>query len=198
MSRPPPSRERSGVAQVRVWDPVVRFTHWAVALGCFTDLALIGGFDARHEYVGYGVVACVLVRIVWGFTGTTHARFTDFVASRPQIQSYVGLSLKGREPRYLGHNPAGSLMMLTLIGLVLVCAGTGIMMGLDALWGNAAIEALHETAAYLILAAACVHVAGAIVESVRHRENLIWSMITGRKRAPIGTDVHHAREAKEE
>ena len=66
------------------------------------------------------------------------------------------------------------------------------MMGLDAFWGLRWVETLHETLANTILVMAILHVLAALIESWRHRENLVLAMVTGLKRAPRGNDVHHA------
>lgn len=83
-------------------------------------------------------------------------------------------------------------MMLALMGLAATCATTGWMMGLDTFWGDRRVETVHEAAANLILIMAVLHVLAALVESWRHRENLVGAMITGWKRAPSGDDVDHA------
>jgi cytochrome b len=177
--------------RIRVWDPLVRLTHWTIAVGCLVNLSLVGGHDSGHSLIGYVVLGSVLVRFVWGFVGTGHARFTDFVPGWRAFRHYAGLLVKRKEPRYLGHNPAGAVMMLALLALAFLCGLTGWMMGLDRFWGVLWVETLHEITAYLILAAAVLHVTGAVTESVRHRENLILSMITGRKRAARESDVQH-------
>jgi cytochrome b len=187
--------QTSGPAQrVVVWDPLVRIVHWLVALGCIANLTVLEDADEVHEYVGYAVLVAVLVRLVWGVFGSHHARYSDFVATPRELFIYIRMMLRGREPRYLGHNPAGAVMMTFLIVLVIVCAVSGWMMGLDRFWGELWVQLVHEWTANLILLGALLHVAGAIVESYRHRENLILSMITGRKRAPAGSDVCNAPE----
>lgn len=175
----------------QVWDPVVRTTHWLVALGCFVNLSVLRHADEPHEWLGYAVTAAVLVRILWGLVAPGHANFRDFVPTPRSFASYFKLLLRRREPRYVGHNPAGAAMMLSLMALVLICGISGWMMGLDAFWGDSTLEAIHVTSANLILGLSILHVGGAVVESVRHRENLILSMITGYKRAPTGSDVCH-------
>lgn len=175
--------------RVMVWDPVVRVLHWLVALGCIANLTILEDADDLHEYVGYAVLGAVLVRLIWGVIGSRHARYSDFVPTMAEMRTYLRLLLRGREPRYLGHNPAGVLMMAFLVALVIVCAISGWMMGLDRFWGELWVQLVHEWSANLILIGAVLHVAGAIVESYRHRENLILSMITGRKRAPAECDV---------
>jgi cytochrome b len=83
-------------------------------------------------------------------------------------------------------------MILLLLGSLIAVSITGWMMGLDRFFGNETLEELHETFAMAIMVLAGIHVAAAVFESVRHRENLIKAMFTGRKRKPTGTDVDHA------
>lgn len=166
---------------VPVWDRVVRIFHWTVAVGCVLNLFVLE--DAAHQVVGYIVAAALVVRVIWGFVGTRYARFADFAPTPRRLGTYVAALLKGREPRMLGHNPAGAVMMLALMALLGAVSVSGWMMGLDAFWGAEWLEELHETIANAILVLALVHAAAALFEGWRHRENLVWSMVTGRKRA---------------
>ena len=178
--------------RTRVWDPVVRLFHWTLVLGVVANLTVFRELKSVHRYVGYVIVAAIAIRLVWGLVGPRHARFSDFVAGPRRLAGYLAAMARGREPRYVGHNPAGGLMMVALIGLSLSCGVTGWMMGLDAFWGAPWLEAIHETAANTIMVLAILHVLAALVESWRHRENLVMSMVTGWKRAASGTDVDHA------
>ena len=182
---PPPAR-------VKVWDPIVRLFHWTVVLGCIANLTVLREVKSVHRYVGYVILAAVVIRLVWGFVGTRHARFSDFAPSPRRLLGYLKALVRGQEPRYVGHNPAGALMIFALIALVTTCGISGWMMGLDAYWGVKWVEILHEAAANAILAMAIIHILAALVESWRHRENLILAMVTGLKRAPQGNDVSHA------
>jgi cytochrome b len=168
--------------QVRVWDPIVRLFHWIVVAGCLLNLILLDGDETAHRYVGYAVAAALFVRLFCGFFGSEHARFTDFVPTPVRLRTYLIALAQGREPRYLGHNPAGAVMMLALMALLAGVSVTGWLLTQDAFFGDEAMEDLHEVLADAILILAGLHAAAAIVESWRHRENLIWSMITGRKR----------------
>ncbi len=180
---------------IRVWDPIVRLFHWTIVLGYGINMwATEDGSDA-HEVIGYVVLAAIAIRLVWGFIGSRHARFADFVPGPSRLSGYLRQLAKRREPRYIGHNPAGAIMMLALIALMLSVGVSGWMMTLDAYWGEEWLEELHETLANAIWPLAGLHVLAAVMESFRHRENLIKSMITGRKRAPSGTDVDHTRHA---
>lgn len=170
-------------ATVKVWDPVVRIFHWTVVAGCILDLFIVEDGELAHRVIGYTVAAALFVRLVWGFVGTKHARFANFTPGPRRLRSYLSALARGREPRTLGHNPAGAVMMLLLMALLVGVSVTGWMMGLDAFWGADWLEQAHEALANAILVLAMVHAAAALFESWRHRENLVWSMVTGRKRA---------------
>ena len=168
--------------QLVVWDPLVRISHWTIALGCVANLSLLRHADEPHEWVGYAVLFAVLTRALWGLIAPGHANFRDFVPGPRRLISYLRLLLSGREPRYLGHNPAGAAMIITLMGLVFICCTTGWMLGLDAFWGDSTVESVHIGTANAILFLTFLHVAGAVLTGVRHRENLILAMVTGRKK----------------
>lgn len=178
--------------RVKVWDPLVRLFHWTVAGGVIANLTFLEHVRGPHRYVGYVVVGAVAVRLVWGFVAAGHARFASFVPGPRAFSSYARALLARRDPRYVGHNPAGAAMAIALVAMIAILGVTGWMMGTDAYWGVSWVEQAHEITAKAILVASIVHVAGAIVESLRHRENLVWSMITGYKRRATGTDVDHA------
>jgi cytochrome b len=169
-------------AQVRVWDPVVRLFHWTVVAGCVLNLAVFTDGKGAHRWIGYAVALALVIRVVWGFVGPRHARFADFVPGPSALLTYLKALARGQAPRFLGHNPAGAVMMLALMALLAGVSLTGWMLTLDAWFGNDALEELHEALANTILAFAGVHVAAALFESWKHGENLVTSMITGRKR----------------
>ncbi|MEO8375749.1 MAG: cytochrome b/b6 domain-containing protein [Sphingomonas bacterium] len=185
-----------GKSRVRAWDPLVRIFHWTVAGGVIANLTFLRHAESPHIYVGYAVVTALVVRLGWGLVARGHARFASFVPGPRALLAYCGALMKRREPRYVGHNPAGAAMIVLLLALLASVGGTGWMMGLDAFWGVAWVETVHEVAANVLIGAVALHVIGAIVESVRHRENLPLAMITGYKRAAEGTDIDHAPVAR--
>ncbi len=176
-------------ATVRIWDPFVRVFHWSLVISF--AVAWFTAEDARafHEWAGYAAGALIALRLVWGVIGTRYARFSQFVRSPGAVAAYLRDIVTGREARYLGHNPAGGLMIVALVlALAAVCA-TGWMQTTDAYWGVEWVEELHEAAANLMLALVGLHVLGVLVASLRHRENLIRAMFTGRKRSPGAADI---------
>lgn len=169
----------------RVWDPAVRIFHWSLVTAVAVSWLTGDGWDTVHEWSGYVILALVAFRLVWGLVGARHARFAGFVRSPAHVTGYLRAMARGREPRHLGHNPAGGAMILALIACLLATGLTGWMMTLDAFWGVAWVEEVHETLANLLLVLVALHVAGVVVASLRHGENLVRAMLDGRKR-PAG------------
>ncbi len=173
---------------VRVWDPLQRLLHWtlvaAVAASWLTTLA----FFAAHQPAGYIALAVVLVRVVWGFVGSRHARFSDFVRGPRATWAYLGSLRRHAGPRHLGHNPLGAWMVLALLGCIVALALSGWLYTTDALWGDATVETLHVALAWGLLGLIAVHVGGVLFASRRQHENLILAMITGDKAGPSDSD----------
>jgi len=175
---------------VSVWDPFVRVFHWLTAslfLGNFLlsdDGLWLEGGNRLHRWVGYTLAALVVARVIWGFIGSYHARFRSFVPSISQMKSYVRELRLGRHPYYLGHNPAGALMILFLLFGLLATATTGWMLTLDSYYGEEWLEELHGLLANSVMAAVVVHVLAVVVVSLKTRENLVHAMLTGKKTPP--------------
>lgn len=185
----------TGEVRVRVWDRFVRVFHWSLVLGFFTAyFSTTGGPRWLHEASGYVALALVAARIAWGFVGAGHARFASFVPRPTVFIAYAGDMLRGQERRFLGHNPAAAVMILFLMAMVIGIGTTGWMMTTDAWWGNETVETVHILLVDATLLAVAVHVSAAVYESLKHRENLVWSMVTGTKRAGAPQDRPEARD----
>lgn len=173
---------RKTAAEIRVWDPFVRFFHWSLVLAYAAAWATGDEWAALHERVGYYILVVLGLRVAWGLIGTRYARFGDFLYRPGRIVSYLRSLRGGQAEHYLGHNPAGGWMVVALLVSLLAAAGSGLMIGgADAeLW-----EEIHEALVNLTLVLVCVHVAGVVVSSVLHHENLVRAMVTGRKTGRI-------------
>lgn len=168
---------------IKVWDPIVRLFHWTVVAACVLNLFVLEEGRYWHRVTGYVVAGAIAVRVIWGFVGTRYALFSDFLPTPEKIRAQLRDMMNGSEQRHIGHNPLASTMMLCLMALLAATAMTGWMSTLDTFWGEKWLEQLHGILANSIMVLAFVHAGAAVVESLRHRENLVWSMVTGRKKA---------------
>lgn len=202
---------------IRVWDVFVRLFHWSVAVGFFVAY-FSEDVLSLHVWAGYVVGALVVLRIVWGFIGPEHARFSSFIYPPGTVLRYLWELLLGRAKRYLGHSPGGGAMVLVLLIGLLGTVGTGLVLyaiednagplapfvssaspsgqaqpameregdeGYEAAEGSGELwEELHEVIANVVLVLVILHVAGVLLASFVHHENLTRAMVTGRKRAP--------------
>lgn len=170
-------------ATVQVWDPFVRIFHWSLV--ALFAIAFFTGDDAERVHVaaGYGIAGLLALRIVWGFVGPCHARFADFVRSPRATLTYLREEALFRGRRYIGHNPAGGLMVVALVVMLSGTCATGYLLTTDTYWGSKTMEHIHGAFAYVTVALVGLHIVGVLVTSLAHRENLVKAMITGRKRA---------------
>ena len=181
---------------VNVWDPLVRSLHWTL-IGAFAVAYASAGDEwlRVHALAGYVVLGLVLVRVLWGFVGPGHARFSSFVRGPAAVKDYLQDLVLLKAPRYLGHNPAGGVMVVALLATLLLTTlsglalyGASLQAGPLAQWMTGAIwlqadwlEETHEALAHLCVILVLFHIAGVIFDSFLHRENLVKAMITGIK-----------------
>ncbi len=167
--------------KVLVWDAPVRVFHWLTVLS-FAGAYLTAESERWrlvHVTLGYTMAGLVAFRIAWGLLGTRHARFASFVRGPRAIAAYLRGMVRGRPMHHVGHNPAGALAIVVLLGLtgVVTAAGWANYNALGGEW----LKELHEGAANVMLAVVGVHIAGVLIHSWMHRDNLIGAMVTGRK-----------------
>jgi cytochrome b len=203
---------------VRVWDIFVRFNHWVVAFGFFVAYLIEDEILTLHVWIGYVVGAFVFSRILWGFIGTRHARFTDLAYGPRKVIAYLLDLTLFRAERHLGHSPAGGAMAIALwIGLLAVVwsglelyaveEGAGPLAAVISETNQVSTEApslllfvndddkdeeergresawedIHEALSNFVLLLVILHIAGVLLASLVHRENLSRSMVSGMKR----------------
>jgi cytochrome b len=167
---------------VKVWDLFVRLFHWSLVTLFVIAFATGDETERVHLAAGYAIAGLLALRIVWGFIGPRHARFTDFVRSPREAMAYLRDAMLLRARRTIGHNPAGGLMIIALIVMLAGTCVTGALMTTDATWGSKAMEEAHELLANATIGLVALHLLGVLVASFEHRENLVKAMITGRKR----------------
>lgn len=202
--------------KLRVWDPLVRVFHWGLVAAFAVSWLTADEVQPVHEIAGYTIAGLVAFRLIWGFVGSHYARFAQFVTGPGATLAYLRSMMRGRERRYLGHNPAGAAMILALLFTLSGTAFTGWLMaeparvamlpslpqivapawadddGGDQPEGRKAegpLKEVHEALANLLLLLVAAHVGGVVVASLRHHENLARAMLTGDKRAPEPGDI---------
>ena len=182
---------------VVVWDLPTRIFKWslvlAVGLGfLFSSSHPRGTLFVIHVAFGYTVTLLLLFRLVWGFVGGRYARFRSFIYGWRCVRAYAEGLLRLNPPRTLGHNPVGGWMIISMLLTLSVIVVTGLLAegrtggagqfsGLLSTGAVAVVGDIHAWLGFFIIWLAGAHVAGVLIESVLHRENLIRSMVTGRK-----------------
>lgn len=167
--------------KILVWDAPVRVFHWLLVL-CFAGAYLTAESERWrlvHVSLGYTMGGLVAFRLVWGLMGTRYARFSSFLRGPGAVVRYVRAMLRGQPEHHVGHNPAGAIAIVLLLLSSVVIVATGWAIYNDV--GGNILEDLHEGAGNFMLAVVAVHVAGVVVASRMHKENLVRSMLTGRK-----------------
>ncbi len=179
---------------IKVWDLPLRLFHWLLVAGFFVAYLTEDELLTIHVWSGYLVSALLLFRLAWGFIGNEYARFSNFLCSPVKSVVYVKDVLALKAKRYLGHNPAGAAMIMLLLFSLLMTSITGFAVyGADQGAGPLAHmvgssneklwEEVHEFFANFTLVLVFVHIAGVIVESFIHRENLAKAMWHGYKKS---------------
>jgi cytochrome b len=143
-----------------------------------------------HVTLGYTMAGLVLFRILWGFVGTRYARFSSFVQRPKSVMRYLYSLLRGRPEHYVGHNPAGAIVIVCMIGmsLIVTVAGWATYHEVGGEW----LEELHEGAANAMLMLVGVHIAGVLVSGKLHHENLVRPMINGYKTGTVELGIRYA------
>lgn len=191
--------QASGNQTKLVWDRFLRFFHWTLVLGFAT--AFISGEEHAstiHALVGYMLCVLLAARVYWGFKGSEYARFRSFIFPVGEALAYLRAMLKGNPGHYFGHNPAGALMVFTLLGVLVAIFVSGLLTQgtidfegpLVFLANRVSDDAsyvfrhLHEFLTHAALVLVGLHLLGVLVGSIQHKENLVRAMLTGKKLVP--------------
>lgn len=184
-SSQPTSRKDKELASILVWDWPVRIGHW-VLVALFTLAWLTGDSEEWrlvHAALGGALLGLVLFRLLWGFIGSHHARFSHFVRGRQAVLDYVGGLLAGpfggKVEDTAGHNAAAGWAILAMLTLGILTAAFGWIAYQGDTWE--AFGEVHEFLATAMLWIVIIHILGVLVSSLAHGENLIAAMFTGNK-----------------
>jgi len=175
-----------------VWDPFVRIFHWSLVAAFIVAFATHTSEWYRIIHVNAGYVAGGLIsaRIIWGLMNTGYASFQSFPLNPLRAARYVIDFAKGNAKPFVGHNPAGSLVIyaMLLIGLLTVISGYLVYNDGWLIDASDILQPLHFFLAWSWLALVSTHVIGVITESLLHKDNLIAAMITGVKHNVEGAE----------
>lgn len=192
--------------RILIWDIPTRLFHWTLAVS-FAGAWLTTASDqwlSVHVFLGYLMLGLVGFRVIWGLVGTHYARFSSFWFGPKDALVYLRQVLSGRAKRHVGHNPTGSVAIYLLLLLTLVVGAFGFFtlggeeqQGVAAGWmgfvQSRTFKKLHEFSAWVMLLLVIGHIAGVVVESVLHKENLARAMLTGTKLADTGAPTARPR-----
>jgi len=180
-----------------LWDIPTRIFHWLII--CCLPIAWWSAEEQRfdvHQWTGYTVLVLVSSRVVWGFIGSRHSRFTDFVVGPARVRAY----LRGQGSSSAGHNPLGGWSVLSLLSLLLAQAVSGLFNSDDVLfsgplyyWADSnfrdAMGVVHDVAFNGLVALVCLHVVAVLYHQVKRKEKLLQAMLRGSAVGRVGTEA---------
>ncbi len=192
-------------AQIKAWDLPTRLFHWALVL-CVIAAWVSYRFaeaigDATliwHRCNGLSILTLLVWRVLWGFAGSSTARFASFVRSPRAAWNYARDLRAGTSRRYLGHNPLGAWMILIMLAALVTQAAFGLFAtDENELTGGPLYRLVSEPASllatrwhgrvfhYILLPLIAVHIAANLLYGAVKKDPLITAMVTGLK--PAGT-----------
>ncbi len=192
--------------KIRIWDLPLRLFHWLLVvavIGSFVSVKLGGNAMIWHGRFGYIVLSLIFFRLIWGFVGTHHARFAQFIKSPKAIFAYL------KNPTETpGHSPLGAISVIVLLGLFLSQALAGLFASDDIAFDGPLVKyvastwvelltSFHRLNEWVLMALVAVHVGAILYYKYAKKINLISAMITGDKEwvdtAPLVQDDSKVR-----
>lgn len=164
-----------------IWDVPTRLLHWTFTASIslsFIFALVVGKHSPLFQlHMLFGLVAAFLLvlRIAMGLFGSRHSRFVNFPVNLRAAVSYFAGIITGQAKRFAGHNPGSALATLAMLALVPAVVLTG------ALGGGERFEDVHEVVAYALLGVIGAHLLGILLHTLRHRENIAFAMVDGKK-----------------
>ena len=170
-----------------IWDLPIRLFHWVlVGLIAFSWWSAEYHYDDVHIWLGIAVLTLLIFRVLWGFFGSSTARFANFIRGPRAVFGY----LRG-EWRGIGHNPLGALSVVALLGLVSLQVGLGLiasdedglmqgpLVNLVSIGVSDTATELHEELFNVLLALIGLHIAAILYYRFKGKK-LVSPMITGK------------------
>lgn len=178
-----------------IWDLPLRIFHWSLVLtlgGLWFTSEQDNGYFEYHFLLGYIALGLVIFRLVWGFIGTKHSLFRNFVTSHTELRGY----LQSTSQTYAGHNPAGSLMVVFMLTTILAQAVSGLFLTDDIIYSapyygtvgeglEQIFNLVHRNGFNVILAAIVLHIAAVLYYEMVKKQALVGAMMHGKKSAKL-------------
>ncbi len=190
--------DNQGLIEVPVWDGFVRVFHWSLVL-LFAAAVVTGKLGGEwivwHMRCGYAILTLVVFRILWGFFGSAHARFADFLYGPRAILGFLQQLFRPSPSHVAGHNPLGGWMVLVLLLLLLAQAIMGLFSNDEiATTGplyryvseatSITLMKWHRQLGDLLLILVAIHIAAVLFHLFVKKEGLVRAMLSGRKSLP--------------
>ena len=181
--------------RIKVWDLPIRIFHWLLLLlivGAFVTGKVGGGAIDWHGRIGLAIIGLVVFRIIWGFIGSSHARFSSFVPTPSSLHAYLRGDWKG-----VGHNPLGALSVLAMLVLIGIQTATGILSNDDIAFRGPLVDlvdkslsdwltSIHRVSINALIALIALHLASIVFYAKVKNDNLVKPMLNGWKEVPPG------------
>jgi cytochrome b len=191
------------IKRVKVWDLPSRITHWALALSILGSYgsAEYGWFSMQwHFYFGYTAITLVIFRVLWGFFGSEHARFRNFVRGPGAVWRYLKTLGDKNSVETTGHSALGGWAVLVLLAATLAQGLSGLFKTDDIEWfgplsEKASSELVEQMSWFhgnfegVLLIIIGIHIVAALLYLLIKKQNLITPMITGVKRTISADDA---------
>lgn len=189
------NKQEETLVPVLVWDIATRLFHWLIVglVGLAWFSAETGGnWMTTHIYCGYAILTLLIFRVLWGFLGSTYARFGNFLYGVPTTFNYALALLKRQPTFYLGHNPLGSWSVFLLLTLLFIQVGTGLFANDDIMtegplynWvaneTSGLLTEIHEINFNVLLVTIFLHFSAILFYFFVKGENLVRPMLSGYK-----------------
>lgn len=193
---------------VAVWDWPVRVVHWliVVLVAALLTTGLIGNeMLVWHMRCGQALLALVIFRILWGFVGSTNARFSSFVRGPGAVIEYAKSVIRPPHHAHATHNPLGGWMVVALLLVMLAQATTGLFTNDDVLSDGPlvklvskdtsdAISSWHRRLWWALAVLAALHILAVLAHFTHLGENLVHPMVSGEKVLPV--HLHRPQHAQ--
>jgi len=179
--------------EAQIWDWPLRLFHWllvASVVGAYASGKAGGEWTDWHGRCGSMVLGLLVFRLLWGFVGSRHARFSDFFPTLPRLIAY----LRGRW-QGAGHNPLGALAVIALLGTLAALAGTGLFANDDIAFEGPLFSLIdkdfsdklsgwHIKIVNGLVVLVGLHITAILFYQRVKKTNLILPMLTGKKQLP--------------